>query len=343
MSTQKQTICPRILIVDDDPDHVDLIREALCMHYADGADDRIVTAANGSECLVQDIKDFDIVLLDHHLPDMEGLKLLSALLAKADIPIIFVTGDSDMNLAVNAIDRGAQDFICKHGQYFLAIPALVQKNMALHAVKQENERLSMRLQMMLFELRMKNDQLETSMAKLKEMAVTDPLTGLSNRRHFGEQLTRQFSEAARYNVDLSCCMIDLDHFKQLNDTLGHQIGDALICLAAKSIKEVCRSSDIAARYGGDEFVLLLPHTTAEEAEATVERIRHAIAQRCDNHPKVRLPVTLSIGVASLKRDYPDSGDGLVAMADRALYMAKERGKNCVVCFSEARTEEPAQD
>lgn len=343
MTANRRLICPRIMIVDDDPDHIDLLVSALEMYYIVKDDQPIVIARDAASCLEQDFHAIDIILLDYHLPDMEGLQVLGHILNRADVPVIFITGDSDMDLAAAAIQHGAQDFICKQGRYFLAIPAMVQKNMALHAIKKENERLSMRLRLMLDELRMKNDQLETSLARLREMAITDPLTGLANRRYFSEQLTRQFSEANRYDVDLSCCMIDLDHFKQLNDTFGHQVGDELICLVATSIQDICRSSDIAARYGGDEFVLLLPQTTAEEAVATVERIRYEVARRCDSHEKIRLPVTLSIGVASLKQDFPDSADGLVTMADRALYVAKEHGKNCVVSFTDVRENIIAED
>ncbi len=343
MEPSRHIRCPRILVVDDDPDHVDLLVSSLEIYYAVGTPSPIVTVGDAESCLQQDLRSFDIVLLDYHLPDMEGMQVLSHILNRADLPVIFITGDSDMDLAAAAIEHGAQDFICKQGRYFLAIPALVQKNLALHAIKKDNERLSMRLRMMLDELRMKNDQLENSLTKLKEMAITDPLTGLANRRYFGEQLTRQFSEASRYGVDLSCCMIDLDHFKQLNDSLGHQVGDDLLCLAASCIQDACRSSDIAARYGGDEFVLLLPQTSAEEAMATVDRIRYEIARQCDEHRKVRLPMTLSIGIASLRQDFPGTADGLVSMADRALYVAKERGRNRVVHFTDVREEVPTDD
>src|SRR6185436_6180964 len=108
---------------------------------------------------------------------------------------------------------------------------------------------------------------------LEQMAATDPLTGLYNRRHFARVLEQLFAEAQRYDKDLACVMIDLDGYKQLNDTYGHQIGDQLLTMAGKVITANMRRMDIAARYGGDEFVLLLPQAGVEEANNAATRIR----------------------------------------------------------------------
>ena len=109
-------------------------------------------------------------------------------------------------------------------------------------------------------------------------AATDPLTGLYNRRHFSRVLDQLYAEAQRYNKDLSCVMIDMDGFKQLNDTFGHQVGDQLLVLAGKVISANMRRMDVAARYGGDEFVLLLPHANADEAAGVAQRIRAEFKQ-----------------------------------------------------------------
>ena len=175
---------------------------------------------------------------------------------------------------------------------------------------------------MLEELQDKNVQLEESMKQLKQMATTDALTGLANRRYFNEQLDRQFSQARRYHDQLTCCMIDLDHYKQLNDTHGHQMGDEVLQIVSREILACLRATDIAARYGGDEFILLLPRTGLPEAFNAVKRIR--------------VPITLSIGVASLVDDTPHNAEALVAMADRALYLAKDLGKDRVVLHRDMR-------
>jgi two-component system cell cycle response regulator len=329
---------PRILIVDDDLDHSSLLADALTMYYESRADSHIVRVATGAEALAQPLTEFDMLLVDYHLPDMEGMELLEKILRQAELPVIFVTGENDLTIAAKAIEDGAQDYVVKSGDYLFAIPAIVQKNLLLHKIKVDNQRLSARLQTMLEELRIKNEQLEDSMKKLREMATTDSLTGLYNRRYFGEQLNRLYEEAVRYDNDLSCCMIDMDHFKQLNDTLGHQMGDQLICMLSNVIRSNLRSSDMAARYGGDEFVLLLPQTSSLEGNILLERIREQIARQADENSKIRFPVTLSIGIASLREDYPESPDGLVSMADRALYHAKELGRNCVCDFSQLRRE-----
>jgi len=164
---------------------------------------------------------------------------------------------------------------------------------------------------------------------LKHMASKDPLTGLFNRRHFNELMVRMFAEATRYGHELACMMIDLDNFKQANDLLGHQAGDLLIQQAANAIREQLRQSDVAARYGGDEFVILLPHSNAMEAFQSAKRIREAfqatLAARWENLPAV----SLSIGIADLHVSGSRDGDALLRAADEALYRAKRMGKDTV--------------
>ncbi len=321
---------PSMLIVEDDADQRELICEVLGIHFnsPDGCD--IVAVATAAEALRQDLALFDIVLLDYYLPDMPGLTLLEEILSHANLPVIFVTGQNDSTTAAEAIRKGAQDYIVKLGDYLFALPIVVEKNIRLHQIKIENEHLQQ-------SLRLKNEQLEESLEKLRMMAETDHLTGLANRRSFSEFLERLYGEAVRYGHDLTCYMCDLDYYKRLNDTLGHQIGDKVLILTANIIRSSLRSSDMAARYGGDEFVILLPHTDVESGLAVGERIRQELVLRSQSDQAVGHAVTMSVGVASLTADGPSSGDALVSMADRALYLAKARGKNKIVAFNEIRS------
>ena len=327
-------VVPKILIIEDDGDQRMLMCEALGLHYGDGSGANIVGVANGSEALAQNLGSFDVVLQDYDLPDVDGLKLLKEILARADLPVIFVTDEKIAATAARAIKHGAQDYVVRLGDYLFALPIVIDKSIRQHRIKKENDRLQQELQAMLSELRVKNIQLEESMEKLKTMATTDHLTGLANRRRFCEILQRHFIEARRYGFDLTCCMSDLDNYKYLNDTFGHQIGDDILVLAADVIRESLRGSDVAARYGGDEFVILVPHTPVERALAVGQRIRRQLVTRSRNYRNLVKPVTMSMGVASLRSDHPTSADGLVAMADRALYTAKYSGRDRIVRFAE---------
>jgi two-component system cell cycle response regulator len=169
--------------------------------------------------------------------------------------------------------------------------------------------------------------LEKSLKRVEEVAATDPLTGLYNRRHFGKLLEQLFSESQRYDKDLSCVMIDLDGYKQINDAYGHQIGDQLLIAAGKVITANLRKMDVAARYGGDEFVLLLPHASAEEAAGVASRIRDEFRQASAIVLRRNEPATMSVGIGSARNDDPASTDQLIASADSALYRSKEMGRN----------------
>jgi diguanylate cyclase (GGDEF)-like protein len=333
--TEAPRLNPRILIVDNDPDQRALIGEALGFYYGENPRDQLVSVDSAEACLAQDLKSFDVILLEDHLPDMGGLALLEQILARADVPVVFVTSENNSAKAVEAIQHGAQDYIVKLGDYLFALPAVVRKSIAQHRIRVEKETLQQRLEDTCEELRIKNFQLEESLDKLREMADTDHLTGLLNRRSFADALGRSFSEAMRYGFDLSCCMCDLDHYKQLNDTLGHQVGDEVLILAAKVIMDELRTSDVAARYGGDEMVLLLPHTPLDQALHVAQRIRQELSEQSQAHPRLKHAVTMSIGIASLEVDRPTSADALVSMADRALYLAKGLGKDRIVTFGRA--------
>jgi two-component system, cell cycle response regulator len=219
----------------------------------------------------------------------------------------------------------------KFGEYLFTIPLVVEKNLTLAKIKRENETLRQKLERTLAELKETN-------AQLQQLAATDPLTGLYNRRHFSQLLDQLFAETQRYERDLSCVMIDLDDYKQLNDTFGHQIGDELLVLAGRVIQANMRRMDVAARYGGDEFVLLLPHADAAEAAGVAARIREEYMASSGTILQRQQGVCMSAGVASTQSPRPAHADQLVAMADAALYKAKEAGRNRTTISGDARSQ-----
>jgi diguanylate cyclase (GGDEF)-like protein len=323
----------KILVVEDDADQRDLIKETLEDHFGR----ETVTAAEcAHEVLDRDLSVFDVILTDYNLPDIKGIDFLKAILAKCDKPVIVVTGENVRQTAAQAIRTGAYDYIVKAGEYLFTIPLVVEKNIEAWKVKQENKRLHEQQQQAAREISNKNQQLKDSLQKLEQMAATDPLTGLYNRRHFGDVLERYFAESLRYSKDLACIMCDLDGYKKLNDTLGHQFGDKILQVTAKIITWNLRVMDIAARYGGDEFVILLPHASAELAMAVGERIHVQFTMQMKTIVPPELSLTMSMGIASVQHNKPTHSDLLVAMADEALYEAKHKGKNRTVLSEKVR-------
>jgi two-component system cell cycle response regulator len=316
----------KLLIIEDDEDQRELIREVVEERFGVGT---VVGVETRKAAVAQDLASFDLILCDYNLPDANGLELLGEIRSRCSTPVIMVTGENIGHIAASAIRAGATDYVVKFGDYLFTIPLVIEKNLTVAKIIKEKEDL--------------RRQLEESNAQLEQMAATDPLTGLYNRRHFGRVLEQLFAETQRYAKDLSCVMIDLDGYKQLNDGYGHQVGDQLLVMAGKVIAANMRRMDVAARYGGDEFILLIPHSTAAEAAQVADRIRFEYRQASAALlRKEHGGVNMSIGIASSRRVAASSSEQLLARADAALYKAKELGRNRItIAESPAATAVPA--
>ncbi len=161
---------------------------------------------------------------------------------------------------------------------------------------------------------------------LAETSITDPLTQLYNRRHIDARLTEEFLRASRHGTPLALILVDLDHLKEINDYAGHESGDAALVAVADTLRKSCRVTDLAARYGGDEFVILLPSTSAPQALEVAERIRTSLRNRTESKGSGSA-ITVSIGIADFSVARPDRPASLVEAADAALYVAKEAGRD----------------
>jgi diguanylate cyclase (GGDEF)-like protein len=171
------------------------------------------------------------------------------------------------------------------------------------------------------------------------MSITDPLTALPNRRYLEERLTEELNRSKRYDYAMSFLMIDIDDFKAYNDKNGHQAGDLALQIAAHCLKGALRGADVASRYGGEEFCILLPQTGSAEAGTIADRIRHRVATTHFPHGKDQPlgRVTISVGVSTFSK-YVDTAQNIIAAADRALYQAKSKGKDRVEFYGDAHRE-----
>ncbi|HZZ83018.1 MAG TPA: diguanylate cyclase [Anaeromyxobacteraceae bacterium] len=288
----------RLLVVEDDAD----ARSALTL-MLEGAYD-VDSAPDGEQALQLCRSDPpDLVLMDVFMPRMDGFAALAALRtdpATAEVPVILVSGRGDDLTRAGSLDLGAVDFM--------------QKPFSERELKARIDRT----------LRLTRRQ-----RQLRELAQTDPLTGLPNRRAFRTQLAEELKRTRRGQGPLSCVMIDMDHLKPVNDALGHAAGDRAIASLAEAIRTELRETDFGARYGGDEFVVLLPHTGAAEARVFAERLRTRLQQTALELDGHTVPLRASFGVASLEDDPDGTGDELVQRADAALYEAKRAGRGGV--------------
>jgi diguanylate cyclase (GGDEF)-like protein len=304
-------VATTILVADDDPDNLALIQILL-----ERQGHSVLAVENGREAIEQmNLRRPDLAILDVMMPVMDGLeacRLIKRDEATRDIPVIFLSAHGETELQVSGLALGANDFIRKP---FNSEELLARVNVAIR-LSRERDRLRASAE----EARMNADMAH-------EQALTDALTGLLNRYGLQRSLAREQSEARRYNRPLACLMIDIDHFKSVNDTHGHAIGDIVLRQVATILTQGVRGSDIVFRYGGEEFLALLPETDLEGAAALAEKIREDASGRSYGEGEHMLLLTLSIGAASLCNG--ESGNDMVARADLALYQAKGRGRDRV--------------
>jgi diguanylate cyclase (GGDEF)-like protein len=285
-----------LLVVEDDgPTRVGLV-ELL------GRDWDLLTAEDGTEAvaLIQAHVP-DLVLADLSMPRLGGMGLLEVLQADPrtrEVPVVFLSGQADPRTVVDCFSHGAADFIAKPGR-----PDELQIRL-LHAWTQARK-----------------------VARLESLARTDALTGLHNFRALQSKLDEEFARAARYAEPLALLLVDLDNLKTLNDQYGHEAGNAALRAMGDVFREELREVDFAARFGGDEFVALLPHQTSAEARVVAERLRERLMARPWPWPR---PLTLSIGIAAMEGTvHVQEPSSLLAAADSALYRSKNLGRNRV--------------
>jgi len=311
-----------ILIVDDLPQNI-LALEAVIADMGF----EIITARSGNDALRFSLKhDFALILLDVQMPGMNGFEVARLIRSNPKtnhFPIIFVTaGMKDLLDQIEGYETGAVDYLMKPFEPVI-LRSKVRVFQELYQQRKVIEKFYSNLEQIVEE---RTAELQEANDTISRLAATDELTRLSNRRSFNESLAAALSAARRHEFALSLVMIDLDHFKNINDTFGHSEGDLILKAFADLLREMIRTEDVAARWGGEEFIIILPHTPREAAAALAERIRIAFEQHSVNAK----PVTLSASFGVVQLQEGDDVDNLIRRADDALYRAKHEGRNQVV-------------
>lgn len=298
-------------MADDEP-----INRALIQRRLERGGFRVLTAENGQQAVELSFRERpDLIILDVMMPQMDGLeacRLIKDDAATRDIPVIFLSARDETDVKVSGLSLGANDYISKP---FKAEELMARVHVAMR-LKRERDQLRTRV-----------EEAEADRELAREKAIKDSLTGLLNRHEMLHSLAREHAETRRYQRPLACLMFDLDNFKTINDTYGHAAGDAALRQVAQALSETVRRSDMLFRYGGDEFLALLPETDLSGAAALAEKIRANIESReiADGSNTFRL--TVSVGAATLCEG--ESENDLVIRADAALGTAKTKGRNRV--------------
>jgi two-component system, cell cycle response regulator len=306
----------RILVVDDHEDNVDLLRARLeAWGYA------VDSATDGQQALERvQAAPPDLILLDVMMPSMDGNEVARRIKqnpALPFIPIIMQTALDSTESKVEGLEAGADDYITKPIE-FAELKARVRSMLRIKRLQEELEE--------------RERQLLEANERLRHMSRTDALTGLENRRSIERQLEVMFAHGERLSEPLSCVMSDLDRFKSVNDEHGHHAGDAVLKQFAAILKTAAREIDVVGRYGGEEFIVLLPGTVLDAAVTFAERVRKEIESHTFVFDGGSIRRTASFGVAGWPHPRIDSCDRIVRAADDALYVAKETGRNRVIRF-----------
>ncbi len=320
-----------LLVVDDEP----AVRFSFSQLLAPYFDVRIAGSFAEARRLIESVR-FDIALVDDRLPEPGGVELLATIRQSAPGTVrLLMSAWVDNERLVKAINEGqVNGFLEKpispgrlmaHISQFSQLCTLIrQRDQALTQLELQNRTLEALVSE-------RTRQLEDQNRQLERLATRDPLTGLYNRRYIEEKLEEETARARRYGPPLSVVLLDLDNFKMVNDTLGHQTGDEVLVAIAQSLRKDVRQVDVVGRIGGEEFIVILPNTPAKSAVTMGERIRSRIeGLDCIVKPDgTPLRMTISGGIAQFVAE--DSGSKeMLERADRVLYQAKREGKNRVL-------------
>jgi len=290
-----------ILIIDDTVENLDILGSLLEKYD-------IIDAISGKDALeILEEEKIDLILLDIMMPEMDGYEVCTKIRENThtkNIPIIFITAKTDEDSIEKAYDVGGIDYVSKPFKP-KELLAKVNRELTLQELQKE----------------------------LLIMATTDSLSTLYNRRYFTQSSEQIFNLSKREQQALSIIMIDIDKFKSINDNYGHKIGDDVIVYFANKLKEIQRTSDISCRYGGEEFVLLLPNTSLENATIVAQKLRSTIELSTLKISSTQeIQFTISLGVASVDFMNDTTIEPSLKKADEAMYRAKNSGRN-KVCIS----------
>ncbi len=278
----------------------------------------VIQAVDGKEALsLYDSENPDLVLLDIEMPKYNGFEVAKKIRSQNKdnwIPIIFLTGFVDDESLSRGIDVGGDDYLTK------PVSSVVLKA-KLNAMQRISE-----MRNKLVEL---TDVLSETNEQLHKSTITDPLTGAKNRLYLDDCTKREWHRSMRNKTDLSLLLVDVDNFKSLNDSNGHQAGDECLIELVKLFNSyLMRSTDVLCRYGGDEFVIMLPDTSADDAVKIAEKIRSRVEKFNRNFDlKIPVDISVSIGCATCIVDDSITSDEFIGHADKALYAAKNAGRN----------------
>jgi diguanylate cyclase (GGDEF)-like protein len=298
----------RILLVDDEP-----TQRLIVARLLKRAGYEVDTAGNGVEALAKlETGDFQLLITDWEMPEMDGIALCSALRkseTQGYIYTILLTARDSIENVVAGLQSGADDYLTK--------PVIEPELIA---------RLTTGKRIVTLER-----SLRAAMEENRRISITDPLTGAYNRRYLMEQLPREIDRSARYGRELAVIMCDVDHFKRINDTHGHLVGDEVLKWFVTQLQTGVRSADWIARYGGEEFVIVLPETNVVNAKTAANHLREQIATTPCPASVGEIPITASFGVSGWKAIPPQGAtlDALIAACDAGVYASKSAGRDRV--------------
>lgn len=317
----------RILVVDDDPAAVALVSRIL-----QAAGHEVLTAADGAEALRVVLHEGpNIVITDWNMPVMDGLEFCAAVRnceACGFVYVILMTASPGSEALERAFLAGVDDFLHKP----LSAGELIARLRAAERVlrlDQDVQKRNREVHRANAEMQLAAEKLACANRKLVELATTDELTGLANRRAGMQRLEDAWSLSVRYGSPLACMLIDIDHFKRVNDTNGHDAGDFVLAQVAAALRRVIRKGEVACRLGGEEFLIVCPHATDAQAALGGERLRREVESLAIETPSGTCRVTISVGVAS-RVPGMSSPEQLLKAADEAMYFAKRTGRNRTV-------------